>query len=138
VRSTPLLYHSPTLLPMALELRTAAGSFTLDQTADGLTLDGQPVQARVERVGPSTYLLLVETAEGRIESRTVTVEPQGAGRIRATVGGTPVVVEVKDETALLLERFGTDPAVASSIFVTAFTDVCGFVLLLGLAGWLLL
>jgi len=39
---------------------------------------------------------------------------------------------------LLLERFGTDPAVASSIFVTAFTDVCGFVLLLGLAEWLLL
>jgi magnesium transporter len=39
---------------------------------------------------------------------------------------------------ILLERFGVDPAVASSIFVTTFTDVCGFVLLLGLAGWLLL
>lgn len=39
---------------------------------------------------------------------------------------------------LLLERFGVDPAVASSVFVTAFTDVCGFALLLGLAGWLLL
>jgi magnesium transporter len=39
---------------------------------------------------------------------------------------------------LLLERFGIDPAVASSIFVTAFTDVCGFLLLLGLAGSFLL
>ena len=39
---------------------------------------------------------------------------------------------------LLLERFGVDPAVASSIFVTTFTDVCGFLLLLGLAGALLL
>jgi magnesium transporter len=39
---------------------------------------------------------------------------------------------------LVLERFGIDPAVASSIFVTTFTDVCGFLLLLGLAGWLLL
>jgi magnesium transporter len=39
---------------------------------------------------------------------------------------------------IVLERYGADPAVASSIFVTAFTDVCGFVLLLGLAGWLLL
>jgi magnesium transporter len=39
---------------------------------------------------------------------------------------------------ILLERFGVDPAVASSIFVTTFTDVCGFLLLLGLAGWLLL
>ncbi len=39
---------------------------------------------------------------------------------------------------ILLERFGVDPAVASSIFVTTFTDVCGFLLLLGLAGLLLL
>ena len=38
----------------------------------------------------------------------------------------------------LLERFQGDPAIASSIFVTTFTDVCGFLLLLGLAGWLLL
>ena len=33
---------------------------------------------------------------------------------------------------------GIDPAVASSIFVTTFTDVCGFLLLLGLAGGMLL
>jgi magnesium transporter len=38
---------------------------------------------------------------------------------------------------VVLERFGVDPAIASSIFVTTFTDVCGFLLLLGLAGWLL-
>ncbi|MDE2879250.1 magnesium transporter [Candidatus Palauibacter soopunensis] len=34
---------------------------------------------------------------------------------------------------ILLERFGVDPAVASSVFVTTFTDLFGFVLLLGLA-----
>jgi magnesium transporter len=39
---------------------------------------------------------------------------------------------------ILLERMGIDPAVASSIFVTTFTDVCGFLLLLGLAGAFLL
>jgi magnesium transporter len=39
---------------------------------------------------------------------------------------------------VLLERYNVDPAVASSIFVTTFTDVCGFLLLLGLAGYLLL
>ena len=39
---------------------------------------------------------------------------------------------------VLLEQRGVDPAVASSIFVTTFTDVCGFLLLLGLAGWLLI
>lgn len=39
---------------------------------------------------------------------------------------------------VLLERLGVDPAVASSIFVTTFTDVCGFGLLLGLATAVLL
>ncbi|HEV8598426.1 MAG TPA: magnesium transporter [Gemmatimonadales bacterium] len=39
---------------------------------------------------------------------------------------------------LLLERLRIDPAIASSVFVTTFTDVCGFALLLGLGGWLLL
>ena len=39
---------------------------------------------------------------------------------------------------VLLERLGIDPAVASSIFVTTFTDVCGFGLLLGLATAILL
>ncbi|HET9065931.1 MAG TPA: magnesium transporter [Gemmatimonadales bacterium] len=39
---------------------------------------------------------------------------------------------------VLLERAGVDPAVASSIFVTTFTDVCGFGLLLGLATAVLL
>ena len=39
---------------------------------------------------------------------------------------------------ILLERFKVDPAMASSIFVTTFTDMCGFFLLLGLASKLLL
>ena len=39
---------------------------------------------------------------------------------------------------IVLERIGTDPAVASSIFVTTFTDLFGFLLLLGLASAFLL
>ncbi|HEX7050995.1 MAG TPA: magnesium transporter [Longimicrobiales bacterium] len=39
---------------------------------------------------------------------------------------------------ILLERLGVDPAVASSIFVTTFTDLAGFFLLLGLASAVLL
>jgi magnesium transporter len=38
----------------------------------------------------------------------------------------------------LLSRLGADPAIASSVFVTAFTDICGFLLLLGLAARLML
>ncbi|MDB5015047.1 MAG: magnesium transporter, partial [Daejeonella sp.] len=39
---------------------------------------------------------------------------------------------------LVLKRLGIDPAIASSIIITTFTDVCGFLLLLGLATKLLL
>lgn len=39
---------------------------------------------------------------------------------------------------VLLERVGVDPAVASSMFVTATTDITGFFLLLGLASYFLL
>lgn len=39
---------------------------------------------------------------------------------------------------IVLERLGVDPAIASSMFVTAFTDMVGFLLLLGLATQLLL
>ena len=39
---------------------------------------------------------------------------------------------------LLLKRIGIDPAVASSIIITTFTDVFGFLLLLGLASKILL
>jgi magnesium transporter len=34
---------------------------------------------------------------------------------------------------LILERFGADPAVASSVFVTMITDSMGFFVFLGLA-----
>ncbi len=39
---------------------------------------------------------------------------------------------------ILLDRMGADPAVASSVFVTTFTDMAGFILLLGLATAVLL
>ena len=39
---------------------------------------------------------------------------------------------------ILLESLGVDPAVASSVFVTALTDLTGFMLLLGLATAVLL
>lgn len=39
---------------------------------------------------------------------------------------------------IALERIGVDPAVASSVFITAFTDVMGFTLLLGLTTWIML
>ncbi|MCK5444565.1 MAG: magnesium transporter [Rhodospirillaceae bacterium] len=39
---------------------------------------------------------------------------------------------------LALERFGIDPAIASSVFLTTLTDVVGFLVFLGLGAWLLI
>jgi magnesium transporter len=36
---------------------------------------------------------------------------------------------------LLLDRSGADPAVSSAVFVTALTDICGFLSFLGIATW---
>lgn len=36
---------------------------------------------------------------------------------------------------LMLDRFGADPAIASSVFVTTVTDIVGFFAFLGLAAW---
>jgi magnesium transporter len=56
----------------------------------------------------------------------------------ALVGNLVLAGTIGAFVPLILQRFGVDPAIASSVFVTAFTDMCGFALLLGMAGWLLL
>jgi magnesium transporter len=75
-----------------------------------------------------------------------------AGGVAGLAGGAPFGLVVGTAMAgnlfvagfagafvpILLSRMGVDPAVASSIFVTTFTDLCGFSLLLGLAGVLLM
>jgi magnesium transporter len=75
------------------------------------------------------------------------------GAVAAVAGGTPMLGGVValamwgnlviaglvgSAVPLLLQRFGADPAVASSVFVTPVTDACGFLLLLGLASSVLL
>ena len=59
----------------------------------------------------------------------VTIAMWGSLVVAATVGAT---------VPLLLNKLGVDPAIASSVFVTAIVDIAGFFLLLGLAATLLL
>jgi magnesium transporter len=56
----------------------------------------------------------------------------------AMVGNLLIAGLVGSFVPLVLRRLGVDPAVASSVFVTPVTDACGFLLLLGMASWLLL
>ncbi|HEX8255793.1 MAG TPA: magnesium transporter [Thermoanaerobaculia bacterium] len=57
-----------------------------------------------------------------------------AGILLAAMCGNLIIAGVAGGLVpLVLERFGFDPAVASSIFVTTFTDTGGFFLFLGMA-----
>jgi magnesium transporter len=57
-----------------------------------------------------------------------------AGILLAAMCGNLIIAGVAGGVVpLVLERFGFDPAIASSIFVTTFTDTGGFFLFLGMA-----
>jgi len=100
--------------------------------------------------GRGAEVVLKEVVVGGINGLAVGTV---VGGVAAVVGGTPMlglVVAaamwgnlliaglVGSFVPLVLRRLGADPAVASSVFVTPVTDACGFLLLLGLASWLLL
>ncbi|NNF58261.1 MAG: biotin/lipoyl-binding protein [Rhodothermaceae bacterium] len=87
-----------------LQVRLGDQAFDLD-TADGnVTLNGQPVDVRLERLNPTTVLLVLDG-----QPHVLTIE-QGNGTATVTRGGQRMDVEFKDETALLLEAFGFDEA----------------------------
>ncbi|WP_285008321.1 magnesium transporter [Pedobacter faecalis] len=56
----------------------------------------------------------------------------------AMIGNLMIAAVTGTGIPLFLKRIGIDPAIASSIIITTFTDVFGFLLLLGLASKLLL
>lgn len=56
----------------------------------------------------------------------------------AMLGNLIVAGLVGVSVPIILEKLGFDPAVASSIFLTAFTDTLGFLLVLGLGSYFLL
>ena len=62
------------------------------------------------------------------------------GSRRALALNTVVAVSIGGTVPLLLRHLGIDPAVASGPVLTTVTDLCGFLLVLGIAtlalGWL--
>ena len=56
----------------------------------------------------------------------------------AMVGNLVIAGLAGSSIPIFLERIGVDPAVASSILITAFTDILGYTLLLGLGAWMFL
>ena len=93
---------------MALDVRSGDHHLLLDQTPDGLTSGGAPLDVRTSALGPQTRLVVVD---GRPVVATVERDGKAA---RVTIGGQTVEVALRTETDLLLERFGMDAADASA------------------------
>lgn len=120
-----------------------AGTQALAVTVRRLALGQIPAGRRLQVISKE---VLVGVANGLAVGLAV-------GLVAAIAGGTPmlglvvllamwgnliVAGFIGSTVPLLLERWGADPAVSSSMFVTPLTDACGFLFLLGLASWTLM
>ena len=83
------------------QARLGERTFELALEGGTLTLDGTPVEYSFEPLSDHTFSLVLD---GR--SVPVVVERQPGGALRVTIHGRTADVEVKDATALLLEKFG--------------------------------
>jgi magnesium transporter len=130
-------------MPVIAGMGGNAGTQALAVTVRRLALGLIPVDVFTRVVGKEILVGIINgLAMGLAVGTVATVIGQGArlGLVvfLAMTGNLMVAGFAGAFIPIVLERLGIDPAVASSIFVTTFTDVCGFLLLLGLAGLLLL
>lgn len=134
-----------TIMPIVAGLGGNAGTQALAVTVRSLALEGPGAGRRAHgrRVGRE---LVVGLINGAIVGLVVAVlatlvggDPMlGAVVLLAMWGNLAVAGFLGSFVPLIMARFGLDPAVASSMFVTPFTDLCGFLFLLGLGSALLL
>ncbi|HEV7364259.1 MAG TPA: magnesium transporter [Gemmatimonadales bacterium] len=130
-------------MPIIAGMGGNAGTQALAVTVRRLALGLIPVNLFTQVVGKE---ILVGITNGLVMGLTVGAVATFIGEgprlglvvFLAMVGNLIIAGFAGAFIPLVLERLGIDPAVASSIFVTTFTDVCGFLLLLGLAGAILL
>jgi len=131
------------IMPIIAALGGNAGTQALAVTIRRIALESGPVPGRWRVAGKE---LLVGIVNGAALGLTV----GGIGLLwkgDATFGlvvlvamwGNLIVASFAGAfVPILLDQVGADPAVASSVFVTTFTDMAGFILLLGLATAVLL
>ncbi len=93
---------------MSVQIRLGDRSFDIGQNSDTFTLDGEPLDARFERLNDYSGVLFLGG-----QTHVITFERAGE-HIRVTTGGIRQDAIVKDETALLLEQFGFDEVDSSA------------------------
>ncbi|MEO8030250.1 MAG: magnesium transporter [Gemmatimonadota bacterium] len=130
-------------MPIIAGMGGNAGTQALAVTVRRLAIGNIPAGRSAEVVGKEMLVGLINGLANGLAVAIVAVL-LGEGAILglvvflAMVGNLFVAGFAGALIPIVLERLDIDPAVASSIFVTTFTDVCGFLLLLGLAGRLLI
>ena len=133
-RLTVLALWMPVIAGMGGNAGTQALAVTVRRLALGLVPKGEGasvigkefVVGLINGVGNGLVVLLVSFIFGEGLKFGLIVFLAMSGNL-AVAGFAGAFVPI------LLEKFKVDPAIASSIFVTTFTDMCGFLLLLGLA-----
>ncbi|HUG01757.1 MAG TPA: magnesium transporter [Longimicrobiales bacterium] len=131
------------LMPIVMALGGNAGTQALAVTIRRIALGEETAGRRWKVAGKETLVglfnglvlgviaaVIVWFWQGRIELAAIILIALWGNMVVASFAGAFVPI--------VLERMGVDPAVASSVFVTALTDLCGVVLLLGLGSALLL
>jgi magnesium transporter len=133
------------IMPIVAGLGGNAGTQALAVTARSLAVDRDPhdVTALGRHVGRELAVGLINGAMlGSIVALIATVlggDPVlGVVVLLAMWGNLAVAGFLGSFVPSIMDRLGYDPAVSSSMFVTPFTDLCGFLFLLGLGSWLLL
>ena len=131
------------IMPIVAGLGGSAGTQTLAVTVRRIALGMIPTRAGFALVGKEMLVgaingLAIGAVVGLVTVATGRPWAMGAVVTAAMWGSLIVAATVGAAVPLLLQRIGVDPAVASSGFVTAVTDIAGFLLLLGLAAALLL
>ncbi|MFQ5746039.1 MAG: magnesium transporter [Gemmatimonadota bacterium] len=131
-------------MPIIAGMGGNAGTQALAVTIRRLALSNETVRARWRVVGKELVVgLLNGLAIGFVAFLMGFLVPGGAPTFGLVVllamwGNLIIASFAGAFIPILLASVGIDPAVASSVFVTTLTDLCGFFFLLGLASAILL
>ncbi|UCC82936.1 MAG: magnesium transporter [Gemmatimonadota bacterium] len=131
------------IMPVIAALGGNAGTQALAVTVRRLALSPERSGARRVVLKELTVGLVNGAAIGLLAALVGFLLPEGSVYLGLVVllamwGNLIVAGFAGAFVPVLLEKLGVDPAVASSVFFTALTDIFGFFLLLGLASWILL
>lgn len=141
------VWYLAAIMPIIAGMGGNSGTQALAVTVRRIALSDGPLERKSDAVGKELLVGLVNgIALGLLAAAAAwgaaewfSLDPQLPFVVLLALWGNIVVAGFAGAfIPTVLHRFGVDPAVASSVFVTTLTDLCGFVLLLGLGSVFLL